>query len=90
MKDQMKIVVDIVNYKIVIKEEHISDTYYIEKCDERGRFFVTSTNGYNGFEGDGFTNLEDAIKSVKVQIKDHFSNRCEPAPCKGFNQLYNQ
>jgi len=65
--------------KVSVTEQMISDVYFIEQ-NEDGRFYITSENGYNGFDGNGFADLEFALKQVKKSIKDFFRDRCEDDP----------
>lgn len=71
------------NEKIKISNSFISDVYFIEQSEENGKFYITSNNGYNGFDGSGFASLEKAIKEAKLKIKNYFTDRCEESP-KGF------
>lgn len=68
----------ILNGKIRISEPQISDVYFIE--EDEGRFFITSENGYSGYEGEGFQKLEQSIRQVNKFIKMYFINRCEDNP----------
>lgn len=65
---------------IKITEPSISDVYFIEQDETNNRFYVTSDNGYNGWEGDGHKELEQAIKNVKSMIKNYFYDRGEENP----------
>jgi hypothetical protein len=56
-------------------EPSIDDIYYIEQ-DDNGRFYITSENGYNGYEGDGHSSLVSAINHVNKMIKNYFLDRC--------------
>ncbi len=75
----MKIQTTLQSTRIKISEPMISDVYFIEQ-DDNNRFYITSENGYNGYEGDGHKELEQAIKHVKSMIKNYFADRCEPNP----------
>lgn len=75
----MKPVVKLESFKIKISEPQINDVYFIEQGDN-GRFYITSNNGYNGYEGDGHKDIEQSIKHVKNMIKTYFEDRCEPNP----------
>lgn len=75
----MHIITTLQNEKIKITEPLIRDTYFIEQNHDK-RFYVTSDNGYNGFEGKGFKELEHAIRNVKEMIKDYFIDRSEENP----------
>lgn len=45
------------------------DIYLVEQGDD-GRFYITSkTNGYNGYEGEGYALLEDAIRDAKFLLR---------------------
>jgi len=79
----MKIQTTLQSTSIKITEPMIADIYYIEQADNNKRFYVTSDNGYNGYEGEGFSELEKAIKNVKGMIKNFFKDRGEENP-KGF------
>jgi len=70
----MKIQTTLQSTRIKISEPNISDVYFIDQ-DMNDRFYVSSNNGYNGHEGDGFSDLEKAIKQVKVFIKNYFTDR---------------
>ncbi len=78
----MKLTILIQSTRIKISEALIDDVYYIEQ-DANNRFYITSSNGYNGYEGKGHKDLVQAINQVKKMIKNYFSDRCEVAP-KGF------
>lgn len=82
--NDMKIRVQLGFEKITISEPNIKEKYYITQAADNLRFYVTSDNGYNGHGGDGYKNLEDAIRYVKKEVKNYFFDRCEPAPTKGF------
>ena len=71
----MKIQTTLQGNRIQMAEPTINDVYFIEQ-GENGRFYVTSENGYNGYEGEGHATLEAAIKSVKTSIKNYFTDRC--------------
>lgn len=79
----MKIQTTLQSTRVKITEPMIADTYYIEQADDNKRFYVTSDNGYNGYEGEGHEQLEQAIKNVKSMIKNYFADRSEENP-KGF------
>ena len=79
-QNKMKIQTTLQSTRIKITEPFIRDTYYIEQCDESKRFYITSDNGYNGYEGDGHKQLEQAISRVKNMIKNYFSDRGEENP----------
>jgi hypothetical protein len=76
----MKILTTLQNTRIKITEPSILDIYFIEQEESTGRFFITSENGYNGYEGEGHKQLEQAIKSVKSMIKNYFYDRGEENP----------
>jgi len=78
----MKIQITLQNSSLKISEPMIDDTYFIEQ-DENNRFYIISDNGYNGYEGAGFKNLEQALKHVKYFIKNYFIDKGENNP-KGF------
>jgi len=61
----------------------VADVYFIEQADDNGKFYLTSENGYNGYEGEGHTTLEAALKQAKGFIKNYFGDRGEENP-KGF------
>lgn len=61
----------------------IADTYYIEQSEENKKFYITSDNGYNGYEGEGHKDFEKALKIVKGYIKNYFADRGEENP-QGF------
>ena len=82
-RETMNIQTTIQTDRIAITEARIDDTYYIEQAIDNNRFYVLSKNGYNGYEGDGFAGLDEAIRSVKKTIKNYFVDRCEDNP-KGF------
>ena len=82
MSEKMKIQITIQNSSIRISDPMIADIYYIEQSDNN-RFYITSNNGYNGYEGEGHENFEKALKLVKGYIKNYFADRCEKNP-KGF------
>lgn len=67
----MKITTTLQNSRIKITEPSISDTYFIEQDETNGRFYITSDNGYNGFEGEGYTSLVSAINNVNKMIKNN-------------------
>ena len=75
----MKISIKLQTEKIRISEPSISDVYFIEQ-DDNDRFYITSDNGYNGYEGDGYSDLEKAVKQVKLYIKNYFNDRGEENP----------
>jgi len=75
----MKTVIKFQYSKIEITEPKISDVYFIEQADDN-KFYITSTNGYNGYEAEGYIDLEKAIKHVKEMIKMYFIDRCEENP----------
>lgn len=79
----MKTQVNIGYGKIIITEPMIGDSYFIEQSDENDRFYITSNNGYNGYEGEGHATLERAMKLVRGYIKNYFKDRGEENP-KGF------
>lgn len=81
----MKIQTTLQSTRIKISEPMIADTYYIEQADDNKRFYITSDNGYNGYEGDGHETLEKALKIVKGYIKNYFVDRGEENP-KGFTK----
>ena len=83
IRNTMKIQVKIGYDKITISEPMIGDTYFIEQSNENDRFYITSNNGYNGYEGEGHATLERAIKLCRGYIKDYFKDRGEENP-KGF------
>ena len=65
----MKIQTTFQNSRVKITEPKISDIYFIEQDDD-GRFYVTSDNGYSGYEGSGFSDLEKSsvIKRTKTNM----------------------
>lgn len=75
----MKLSITLQNEKIKISEPQINDVYFIEQ-DDNQRFYITSVNGYNGYEGAGHKSLEQSLSHVKKLVKDHFLNRCEENP----------
>lgn len=77
--NNMKIQTTLQSTRIKISEPMISDVYFIEQ-DDNNRFYITSDNGYNGYESDGHKELEQAIKHVKSMIKNYFADRSEPNP----------
>lgn len=76
----MKIVTTLMYSRISITEPQIEDTYYIEQDSNNKRFYITSDNGYNGYEGDGHIDIESAIKHVKKMVRNYFTDRSEPNP----------
>lgn len=76
----MKISTTLQSTRIKITEPSISDIYFIEQDETNNRFYVTSDNGYNGYEGEGHKELEQAIKNVKSMIKNYFYDRGEENP----------
>lgn len=79
----MDITVKIEQSRIKIIEPHIWDVYFIEQSEVDGLFYITSQNGYNGYEGKGCKSLESALAKVKGFIKNFFSDRGEDNP-EGF------
>jgi hypothetical protein len=77
---KMKIVTLLGYSKITMSEPKIEDTYFIEQSEENHKFYITSSNGYNGYEGDGYKEIEHAIKHVKYMIKMYFVDRSEENP----------
>jgi len=77
---KMKISTTLQSTRIKITEPSISDIYFIEQDETNNRFYVTSDNGYNGFEGEGFSSLVSAIHNVNKMIKNYFNDRCEENP----------
>ena len=75
----MKISIILQTEKIKISEPNISDIYFIEQGDNN-KFYITSDNGYNGYEGDGYYDLEKALKQAKNLIKNYFYDRSEDNP----------
>ena len=75
----MKISTKLEYYRITISEPMIRDTYHIEQGDD-GRYYITSDNGYNGYEANGHKSIESAMKQVKAFIKMYFNERCEDNP----------
>ncbi len=51
------------------------DIYTVEQGED-GKFYATSVNGYNGYDGIGFKTMQACIKSVEKQIKNYFVDRC--------------
>lgn len=62
-----KITIEIFNSKILIKSSTTDEIYFVEGYN--GKFYVTSTNGYDGFEGEGHKTINSAIQSAKRLIK---------------------
>jgi hypothetical protein len=62
------------NKRLIVSNPDCDDTYYIE-TGENGKFYITSQNGYNGFEGDGFKHLERAIMQAKTFINNYFEDK---------------
>lgn len=60
--------------EIKISSSLVKDVYFIIQDEETGRFYITGNNGYNGFEGSGFADLEKAIKQAKKLILDDINN----------------
>lgn len=58
-----------------ITNEANSEVWSIDQ-DDNGRFYITSSNGYNGYEGNGYSSLTAAIKHVNTQIKNYYHDRC--------------
>jgi hypothetical protein len=79
----MKIKTKLSNERITISEPMISDVYHIETNEDSGKFFIWSNNGYNSIGIVEFSDLEKAIKDVKLKIKNYFVDRGEGNP-KGF------
>jgi hypothetical protein len=75
----MKITTTLQNEKIQLSEPSIPDVYFITQADD-GRFYIESTNGYWGWDGDGDASLFKAIKKVYTMISNYFTDRCEPNP----------
>ena len=75
----MKILQTLESTRIKVTEPSISETYYIEQ-DDNNRFYVTSSNGLNGYEGQGHLTIEAALKYVKTSIKNYFLDRCLENP----------
>jgi hypothetical protein len=79
----MKIQTTLQSTRIKISEPMVADVYYIEQADDNKRFYVVSENGYNGYEANGHSTLEAALKQAKGLIKNYFADRGEENP-KGF------
>lgn len=79
----MKIQITLQSCSVKISEPMIADIYYIEQADDNKKFYITSDNGYNGYEGEGHEDFEKALKQVKSFIKNYFADRGEETP-KGF------
>lgn len=71
----MKILQTLESTRIKLTEPSISEIYYIEQDDNK-RFYVTSSKGLNGYEGEGYATLEAALRYVKISIKNYFLDRC--------------
>jgi hypothetical protein len=52
-----------------------NEIFIIEQSD-LDRFYITSTNGYNGYEGSGFKSLVSAINHVNKMIANYYHDRC--------------
>jgi hypothetical protein len=77
--NNMKILQTLESTRIKVTEPSISEIYYIEQ-DDNNRFYVTSSRGYNGYEGEGHSTIEAALKAIKTSIKNYFLDRCLEAP----------
>jgi hypothetical protein len=75
----MKILQTLESTRIKVTEPSISEIYYIEQ-DDNNRFYVTSSRGYNGYEGEGHSTIEAALKAIKTSIKNYFLDRCLETP----------
>jgi hypothetical protein len=84
----MKITTTLQNEKIKLSEPSIPDVYFIEQ-GENGRFYITSTNGYWGYDGKGYTSLFIAIKQATNMISNFFADRCEPNPIGWRKNIFN-
>lgn len=76
----MKIQTTLQSTRIKITEPSISDIYFIEQDETNNRFYITSDNGYNGYEGEGDLSLVSAINKVNKMIKNYFYDRGEENP----------
>lgn len=77
--NNMKIQTTLQGTRVMITEASVADFYFIEQADDN-KFYITSNNGYNGHEGDGFAELEKAIKQVKNFIKNYYNDRGQENP----------
>lgn len=69
-----------IEYQYVkVSHDMVPDWYKIEQS-ENGKFYITSNNGYNGYEGNGFPKIEVAIKCARKMILNYFIDRCENNP----------
>ena len=65
----MKIKVTIEAFRLKVTSEVNSEIYFIEQS-ENEKFYITSDNGYDGYQGDGWQTIEQALKHTKSLIKN--------------------
>jgi len=74
MKNEIKL-----NGNVMIKG--IEGEIWVIKQDEtNNRFYITSSKGYNGYEGKGHSSLSQSLKHVDEMIKNYYIDRCLEEP----------
>lgn len=63
-----------------IKIEGINNETWVIEQDDNNRFYITSSNGYNQYEGNGHSSLVSAITHVNKMIASYYEDRCLEKP----------
>jgi len=59
---------------IKVCSDFVKDVYWVSQDKENHRFYIRGNNGYNGFEGDGFTSFVGAFEHAKKLLLDDVRN----------------
>lgn len=73
MKNNLKL-----NGEIVI--EGVNNEIWTINQDANNKFYILSSNGYNGYEGSGHNSLITAISRVNKLIASYYEDRCIDKP----------
>lgn len=70
----------ILNGNVVITNKVNGEVWMIKQDETNKRFYITSSKGYNGYEGKGHSSLSQSLKQVETWIKDYHVDRCLEEP----------